>query len=979
MDWQYPQALYLILPICLGWLGLSLYSQHRRRLAFSKFVAEPMWSKMLPTMSSSRFWMKMALRQCAIIASLVAIAGPRYGDQFEQIIPRGSDLYVLIDVSRSMLATDVAPSRLGRAKADVASLLNRLEGERVGLIAFAGQSVVKCPLTVDYDSFRRALNELDTNSAPRGGTAIGDAIRKSLEVFQANADRDQSILLITDGDDQQSYPLEAAAAAAERKVTIFTLGLGDSATGSRIPQKGSSGAFVEHAGEQVWSKLDNSLLQEIAIKTSGVHIPAGTRSYDLGELYTQNLQGRRGNEAKAQQRITRSERFQAFLAVALFALLIDYCISPYAKLAAPADGLRTSTGRRLNSPKLAALSGLTLLCSFTLSDSTHADDSAKQVRDGIESFSKKNFKKAIESFSAATQNLEKSKSDRVSIALFDEGCAFHRDGDTEKARDRYLQAGLSKDRVVAVAAHFNLATLESDKAKELAGEKPEEVPTDKRQEIIDHLLKAIAAHRHCLELNPSHVNSRKNIELIRQWIKFYTDKWHAIDRQKRRDETNVFQFLEFILKTQSDIQSSVNTLTPESNLDLFAEWKRVQDELNEEMPFLREKIDSELRPPKEDSKLPNNSSASTPTEENNTEIEQAISLLQSWSDDARSHMETASEHLSKSASSNASSEQTKALETMDRIWDAIAPFHPLLNKDISLQKKVVDHFPNPPVQSSSTDEQSELNTDPQTNSTTNPVESEATEPTSQSTDSTPSKVDPDTTDSDSPPATNIDLVVADLDWNTLRTEQEAALKKAVLLRPKAESELAQFLQQQQQQQQPENAEQQIDPEAVKAGYDKAIELAPSAVSEMESAISAISAKDPTRTARHAIEAKRILDEIQKAQPKSKNEQDQQQDQEKQDQKENEEKSPNEEKNEEKKDNSEEKNQDKKDQQQDKDKDDQSSNNEKKQDDKKPSPQVTQDRIEEALRKVREREQQKRERDKELRARILGRTPVDKDW
>src|SRR5262249_53071145 len=160
---------------------------------------------------------------------------------------------------------------------------NRLEGERVGLIAFAGQAVVKCPLTVDYDHFRRSLDELDPESAPRGGTHIGDAIRKALEVFQARANRDQAILLITDGDDQQSYPLEAAAVAAERHVSIFTVGLGDAEQGARIPKGTESQSYLEFKGTQVWSKLDGALLKEIALKTSGVYVPVGTHSYDLGE------------------------------------------------------------------------------------------------------------------------------------------------------------------------------------------------------------------------------------------------------------------------------------------------------------------------------------------------------------------------------------------------------------------------------------------------------------------------------------------------------------------------------------------------------------------------------------------------------------------------------------------------------------------------------------------------------------------------
>src|SRR5262245_49397349 len=218
MEWQHPGWLYGILPLGVAWLLLSLDSRRRRRRAAEAFVAQAMWSRILPPDSPSRFWSKLLLREVALIAGLVALAGPRFGAQYEEVIPRGSDLYMLIDVSRSMLAQDVPPSRLGRAKADVAALVNRLDGERIGLIAFAGQAVVKCPLTVDYDAFRRSLDELDPSSAPRGGTAIGDAIRKALEVFQARTERDQAILLSTDGGDQEWSPIEAAGSGAGRKV-----------------------------------------------------------------------------------------------------------------------------------------------------------------------------------------------------------------------------------------------------------------------------------------------------------------------------------------------------------------------------------------------------------------------------------------------------------------------------------------------------------------------------------------------------------------------------------------------------------------------------------------------------------------------------------------------------------------------------------------------------------------------------------------
>ena len=248
MEWQHPGWLYLILPAAVAWLLLSLHSRRLKLRAAEAFVAKAMQSRILPADSRGRFWAKLLFRETALVAGLVALAGPKFGTQYEEVVPRGSDLYVLMDVSRSMLAEDVPPSRLGRAKADVAALVNRLDGERIGLIAFAGQAVVKCPLTVDYDAFRRSLDELDPASAPRGGTAIGDAIRKALEVFHAKTERDQAILLISDGDDQQSYPLEAAAVAAERHVTIFTVGLGDATQGARIPQGSTSKTYRRVSG-----------------------------------------------------------------------------------------------------------------------------------------------------------------------------------------------------------------------------------------------------------------------------------------------------------------------------------------------------------------------------------------------------------------------------------------------------------------------------------------------------------------------------------------------------------------------------------------------------------------------------------------------------------------------------------------------------------------------------------------------------------
>ncbi len=962
MEWQHPEYLYLILPLCAAWLVLALHSNRQRRRAREAFASEAMWSRILPAESGIRFWMKLLLREIAIVTGLVALAGPRFGTEYEQVIPRGADLYVLIDVSRSMLADDVPPSRLGRAKADVSSLLNRLQGERVGLIAFAGQAVVKCPLTVDYDSFRRSLEELDPDSAPRGGTAIGDAIRKGLEVFHSNADRDQAMILITDGDDQQSYPLEAAAVARERHVTIFTIGLGDSERGARIPQKGDKKSYIEYQGEQVWSKLDGSLLEQIALNTSGVYVPAGTRAYDLGELYTNHLQGRHGPESATQQKIRRSERFQIFLAMALAALLTDLWIPLYYKTAKlrqydqkPVKSQSGKESQMKANPRSNAAIAVLLMLNCLASVGTATEPNAA-IRNGLRLYSKEQYDEAKTEFAAAGEELDKRKSAAAAIAAYDEACAAHRKGDLEHARECYLRAGLSQDRSIATAAHFNLGTLAAEKARTLSGEKPELVPPDKQKEILDELSHAVQAYRHCLELQSDHAPSRRNIELVRQWIKYYTDKWRERERQKRRDESNLVKFLEFLIQTQTALKETVNQLPEPVHSDMFAELKRAQEELREEIPTLREKIETELRPQSDAGNGDANASSK--------ELEEGIKLLQSWSDTAGEKMTSASRRLGAKEPSKAVTDQQTAIDELDKIWEAVIPFHPLLAKDLADQTAIAAVLKPSHSEPSDSQGNQERSGDEKTPTSPDP---NAQQPQASSS-----------------PNDSQGREIAEEDLAKLEEVQSKTLKRTQLLIPKAQSELNQ-METAASAQVPaaDNKDSKEDPndkangqiqteqtQAAKEGYLKAIELGPQAVGEMESAIKFMKAKDLPEAAVHAEEARRILEEIQKAQPKN----EQKQDQNKQDQ----------EKNEDQKKEDPKQGDDKKDDQQksDEKKQDQNKNDDqksKKQDQQKQQAQVSQDRMEDALRKVRERQQEKRERDRKLKGQFLGRVPVDKDW
>lgn len=594
-----------------------------------------------------------------------------------------------------------------------------------------------------------------------------------------------------------------------------------------------------------------------------------------------------------------------------------------------------------------------LFISFSIN--ARADDSSSRMREGLKQYAAEQFDEASKSFAAATESLEKSKSDQVAVSAFDEACALHRKGDLELARDRYLKAGLSQDKGIATSAHFNLGLIASEQARKLAGDTPEKTPADKRKEILDEIRKSIESYRHCLELEPKHAPSRRNLELLREWTKYYTDRWRDADLQKRRDETNLIQFLDYMMATQLAFEESVKGFRSSTSPNAFAEMKRVQSELREEIPYLKDKIESELRPKESD---PQSTASTAKDPKAEEELERGIAMLNGWADEAASEMVAAEKELAKRDATAAATQQQKAADQLDQIWDAVVPFHPLLAKELAEQTQIAKRS-SPP---------SEPNEGAKGEAKPEPMD-----------------------ESEDPPQT---LEIKDNEWIELRKKQEQALRKTRLMVPKAEYELEQV----ESQPKPDvgtsnppetnadptvQAVPQVDPEAIKAGYQKAIELAPKAIEAMQSAIEQMEKRDIVQAAAQAEEARRVLQEIQDAQPKNpqQDQQDQNKDQQEQ-KKENKEDKENKE-NKDSKDEKEKQDERKKDdQKKDNDKDkkqEEDKNGKDKKSEQRPEPKVSQDRIEEALRRVREREQEKRERDRELKARVLGRVPVDKDW
>jgi len=267
------------------------------------------------------------------LASLVcALARPGIDPTPQRVQRSGRDVVILLDVSRSMLARDLKPSRLERAKILIRDLLDSAKGDRIGIIAFAGSSVVRCPLTTDYSFARLTLDTLTPDAVARGGTFIGDAIRVALDqVFTEGDDRFRDIVLITDGDDQESKPVEAASAAGKRGIRIIAVGLGSELEGAMVPVDTASNSgkpeYMTYEGSVVRSKLDSGSLRAIAnASKDGVFLNVGTGTIQMDKVYRTLAERAERRELDSVDRVKYKELFQYALGASVALLVLQSLI-----------------------------------------------------------------------------------------------------------------------------------------------------------------------------------------------------------------------------------------------------------------------------------------------------------------------------------------------------------------------------------------------------------------------------------------------------------------------------------------------------------------------------------------------------------------------------------------------------------------------------------------------------------------------------
>lgn len=323
-----PNYVYLLLLALLG-LVLAGYALAARKRSARKFASSNLRDTLIPRGSTLRHWVSAFLVSASLALLSIALMDFRWGKTWREVPQKGIEVMFVLDVSRSMLAEDVAPNRLDRAKQQIKDMVNEMAGDRVGLIAFAGDTRQSVPLTSHYEDFKQALDAVGPHSVRRGGSRLGDAIGAAGRGFISKTNQHKAIVVFTDGEDQESEPVKVAKELFEEDgIRIFTVGLGDMKQGARIPEtEENRSSFVEYQGQQVWSKMNGQILSEVARVSDGAYIPAGTKRVNMADVYHGYIAKVEQTEFETAKINAYVARFQWFAGPTLALLLLEVFLS----------------------------------------------------------------------------------------------------------------------------------------------------------------------------------------------------------------------------------------------------------------------------------------------------------------------------------------------------------------------------------------------------------------------------------------------------------------------------------------------------------------------------------------------------------------------------------------------------------------------------------------------------------------------------
>ena len=507
MTFGAPEWLWALLLIPLL-MALFVRAERGALRRLQEFVSARLLPQLAGTVNRPRRMIRFGLQLLGLALAIVSLAQPRWGYTFEDVKRKGLDLMIAVDTSRSMLSNDVQPSRLERVKLAVQDLVNELQGDRVGLIAFAGRAFLQAPLTIDYDAVFEAINDLDTKTIPEGGTNISSAITLATQSFGKSATGNRTLIIFTDGEELSGDAVTTAkAAAADAGVRIFTVGVG-TPQGSLIPVTGDDGqtAFVKDpAGQVVKSKLDENRLREIAEATGGfyVHLENGPRT--MQQLQSEGLAKMQAAEMDVRLSRRPIERYEWPLSAALIALAFSILIPERKSATRRIRRGERARERRYVPARGSAAAAITAVLMGLI---TFAFGAAP----GIDAYREGKFEDAYSQFQQTLKSHPESRAEEK--LQFDSGTAAYKLKDYNKALESFSQALLTPDTGLQSKGHYNLGnTLYQHGETEKSDDKKLSDWTD-----------ALNHYEQTLKLDPQDKDAKDNYDYVKKKIEELKNK-----------------------------------------------------------------------------------------------------------------------------------------------------------------------------------------------------------------------------------------------------------------------------------------------------------------------------------------------------------------------------------------------------------------------------------------------------------------------
>ena len=500
MRFEHPNLLWLLLVVPPA-LGLFFWwAERARQRLLTQFVEARLRAQLTVGISPARRKVRRALVILAAAFLVITLARPQHGFDLQEVEQRGLDIVVAVDTSKSMLATDIAPNRLARAKLAALELMQRAGTDRLGLVAFAGDAFLECPLTIDDTAFQQSVAALDVNTIPQGGTALAAAIDTALTAFK-ETDHYKVLVLFTDGEDNDEGALAAAQKAAQAGLKIFTIGIG-TAAGDLIrvtDANGNSDYVRDEQGNVVKSHLNEPLLQQIAGAAGGFYLPL--RGADtINTLYERGLEPLPKSEGKEKLVRRYHEQFQWPLAAAVWLLLAEMFLPerrPPARRKSKTSPQRAGPAAGVPGAMLATLLWLAVCGSASATPA----DALRDYRAG-------NFTNAL----AEYERLAQVQTNDLRL-VFNAGAAAYRGTNYDAAAKAFTLAALSPDLKLQQPAYYNLGNTQYR-----LGELKFEPSTEGLDAMTETWQQAVKSYEHAAALATNDVNAAYNLAFVKQQL-----------------------------------------------------------------------------------------------------------------------------------------------------------------------------------------------------------------------------------------------------------------------------------------------------------------------------------------------------------------------------------------------------------------------------------------------------------------------------